>query len=185
MRTLRLAAILLPAALVLHEGAYALAGGGLIGGAHGYLELAIPLVAALAASLALAAVLLPVLGGRRGSGEHLAPFVIAAALGSIFAVQELAEAVLLGGGWRGFAASLAVSWLVPPLALLLGALASVGALSLARAGDLLADLLGAADELRSERVGTAWNPTHQPFVPAAACAGLSFGASRRPPPARA
>jgi len=180
--TLRLASILLPAALVLHEGAYALAGGGLIG-AHGYVELAVPLVAALGASFALAAVLLPAFGVRGPGAERWAPFAIASALAAIFCIQELAEAVLLGGGWSGFAASVAVSWLVPPLALLLGALAGAMVVSLARAGELLAEAV-ARDRPSTPPVGAVWRPSRSPFVPAAACAGLSFGAARRPPPVR-
>lgn len=184
LRTLRLAAIILPAALLLHEGAYALAGGGLIGGVHGYLELAIPLGTAFAASLAIAAILLPALGVRRESSERWAPFALAGALAAVFVAQELAEAALMGGGWNGLVASLAVSWLVPPLALVLGALASALVISLDRAGELLADL-ACREDVRSAPVGTIWQPGRSPFVPAAACAGLSFGAARRPPPVRA
>lgn len=182
MRATRLAAILLPAALVLHEGAYAVAGGGLLGGSHGYLELAVPFIAALAASLAIAAILLPAFGVGTGEAHSWAPFAVAGALASIFCVQELAEAVLLGGGWSGFAASVAVAWLVPPLALLLGALASALILSLERAADLLAVLIAGRRRERLAADDRAWRPSPEPFVPARACAGLAFGSACRPPP---
>lgn len=185
LRSIRLAAILLPSSLVLHEGAYALAGGGLLGGSHGYLELAVPLISALAASLALAGVLLPALGARAERAERLAPFALAAALVAIFCVQELAEAALFGGGWSGFAASVAVAWWVPPLALLLGALASGLVVSLERVGDLL---VVAVSRRRGRRVPSAVDTCSlgpQPYLLARACSGLAFGFSRRPPPARA
>ena len=182
LRTARLAAVLLPASIVLHEGAYALVGGGLLG-AHGYLELAVPLAFALAASLALAALLLPAIGVRGEGAERWAPLAIAAALAGIFCVQELAEALLFGGGWTGFAASAAVAWLVPPLALLLGALSSATVLSLAVAGELIASL-AARSASRRVQVEAVWRPSPLPFVPVAACAGLAFGFARRPPPAR-
>ena len=114
VRTLRLAAVLLPASLLLHELAYLLAGGGLLG-AHGYLEVAIPLAAALAASLALAACVLPALGVEGEAPARHAPFALAAALIGVFVFQELAEALLLGGGAEGLAASAAVAWAAPPL----------------------------------------------------------------------
>ena len=135
VRTLRLAAVLLPASLLLHELAYLLAGGGLLG-AHGYLEVAIPLAAALAASLALAACVLPALGLEGEAPARHAPFALAAALIGVFVFQELAEAVLLGGGAEGFAASAAVAWVAPPFALVLGALAAALVSWLERAGRL-------------------------------------------------
>ncbi len=90
-RTLRLGAVLLPAAIVLHEVAYSLAGGGLVG-AHGYFEVLIPLSAALAASLACAAIVMPALGAPGREPEPYAPFALAGALLAIFFIQELAEA---------------------------------------------------------------------------------------------
>lgn len=180
LRTLRLAAILLPASLVLHELAYALAGGGFVG-AHGYLELLVPISVALAASIAFATLVAPSLGAPGGKPSPFAPFALAGALIGIFVVQELAEAALLGGGVEGLAASAAVSWLAPPIALLLGALASGLIVALERTGQLL------ATPPRRDRTGIPRTPTAplapaDPEIGAAACTGLSFGFARRPPP---
>lgn len=181
LRTIRLAAVLIPAALLLHEAAYALAGGSLLG-AHGYLEALLPVAIAMAAALAAAALVLPALGAPGGRPSAHAPFVLAAALLGVFVVQELAEGFLLGGGVEGLAASASVAWLAPPLALLLGALASGLLASLERAGETLAQPPNRrCPGRRLAFAGTA-SPT-APWVPAAACAGLAFGFARRPPPA--
>jgi hypothetical protein len=180
LRVARLAAVLMPAALLLHEAAYGLRGGSLLG-AHGYLELALPLAVALAASLALAAIVLPSLGAPGGAPARRAPFALAGALLAIFILQELAEAFLLGGGTTGLAASASVAWLAPPLALLFGALASGLIGSLERTGELLA----APPRRRPARLRPALIALlpRTPRIPAAACAGLEFGFARRPPPA--
>lgn len=181
LRTIRLAAVLIPAALLLHEAAYALAGGSLFG-AHGYLEALLPVAIAIAASLAIAALVLPALGVPGGRPSVHAPFVLAGALLGVFAVQELAEGLLLGGGVEGLAASASVAWLAPPLALLLGALASGLLASLERAGETLAR--PPSRRRPRWRFAFAGSPSPSvPWVPAAACAGLAFGFARRPPPA--
>ena len=182
LRTIRLAAVLMPAALLLHEGAYALHGGGSLAGAHGYLELGLPLVVALAASLALASLILPALGEGASEPSPRAPLLLTAALLAIFAGQELVEAAILGGGVDGLLASLAVAWLAPPLALLLGALASALVLTLERAGETLARLTRPSAR-RRRRAGSAAAPASA-SVATLACAGLRFGFSRRPPPLR-
>jgi hypothetical protein len=181
LRTIRLAAILLPAALLLHELAYAVAGGGMLG-AHHYLEVAVPVAGALAASLALAALLLPVLGVSGSTPERHAPFAIALALAGIFVVQELIEAFVLGGGMQGLAASLAVAWLLPPLALMLGALCSALDGWLESAGEVLA--APAAPKPTHATGRPALQVPADPWLATPACAGLAFGFARRPPPAR-
>lgn len=180
VRELRLAAVLMPAALVLHEGTYALHGGGSLAGAHGYLELALPVIVALAASLALASVLLPALGRPGDVPSPRAPFALAGALLAIFGVQELVEASLLGGGVEGLLASASVAWLAPPLALLLGLLAGGVMISLERTGELLARPARRRTAPQRGLSATALPP--DPVLAAAACAGLSFGFARRPPP---
>lgn len=181
LRVIRLAAILLPAALLLHELAYLVAGGGLVG-AHHYLEVAVPLGGALAASLVLAVLVLPALTTSGGAPQQHAPFTLALALLGIFTAQELVEAAFLGGGAGGLAASASVAWLAPPLALLLGTLASALITWLERTGTAIAR--------RRRRGRHADADAHDPSVPACpalsapACTGLSFGFARRPPPGR-
>lgn len=180
IRTLRLGAVLLPASLLLHELAYSIAGGGLIG-AHHYLEVVVPLSVALAASLACAAIVLPALGGPGRGPEPYAPFALAGALLAIFAVQELAEATIMGGGVAGLMASIQVSWLAPPLSLALGALAAAITVVLDRAGARLADRVGRRRERRRPRRRLA-PPPRDPHLENPASAGLAFGFARRPPP---
>jgi hypothetical protein len=179
VRALRLMAILLPAALLLHELAYTIVGGGLIA-AHHYLEVLIPVGTAGAASLAFASLLLPALGSETREPQPYAPFAIAGALLGIFVVQELAEATLLGGGAAGLAASLAVAWLAPPLALLLGTIAGAILVALDRAGRML------AAPTRSVPGPRRFAPVEPvpigPELHPHACRGLSFGFARRPPP---
>lgn len=182
MRALRIVAILLPAALLLHELAYAVAGGGLIG-AHHYLEILVPLAAAAAASMAFASLLIAALGEPGSEPQPFAPFAFAGALLGIFAAQELAEATLLGGGAAGLAASISVAWLAPPLALLLGALAGALIVALDRAGRLLARPL--ADRPREPWVVPLQLVPVGPSLHPLACRGLAFGFARRPPPPRA
>lgn len=184
LSTLRVAAALLPSALILHEIVYLLAAER-APAAHGYLATAIPWLAALAASLLAAALLVPALSPERArdrwlEGDRRAPFALAAALVAVFAAQELAEAVLLGGGSAALAGALGASWLALPLALGLGALASAAVDSIHRAGLAVATLADRrrAPVARAER-------RLEPRSAAAAVltlAPLAFGLARRPPP---
>lgn len=180
VRCLRLAAVLLPAALLLHEGAYALTGDG-DRASHSYLELALPALFALAASLAVASLLLPLLGGGpRRAGT--APLALACGMVAIFLGQELAEALLLGGGVAELAEALAAAWLLVPLALLLAALATAGLGWLDRTGErLLAAVRSRAPRLTGAagRVSAAIR-ARDPL----ALSSLAFGLARRPPPTR-
>lgn len=179
LRGLRIGAVLLPAALLLHELAYAIGGGGLVG-AHHYLHVLVPLAAAGATSMAFASLLIPALGSPGSEPQPFVPFALAGALLGIFVAQELAEATLLGGGLPGLAASVSVAWLAPPLALLLGALASALILVLERAGTLLAHSLSRRAEHPRRSPVPAAPP--EPFVRPLAERGLRFGFARRPPP---
>ncbi len=181
-RILRLGAVLLPASLLLHELAYSIAGGGLIG-AHHYLEVVVPVSVALAASLALAAIVLPALGRPGCEPQPYAPFALAGALLAIFAIQELGEATIMGGGTEGLLASIRVSWLAPPLALALGALAAAVAVLFDRAGTRLAARRARRRPPRHRRRPVA--PPLDPRLAHPASAGLAFGFARRPPPAAA
>lgn len=183
LSSVRVAAALLPAALVLHEGAYGFAGSREIG-AHGYLAAILPLIALVGGSLLMAALLLPALRPRAdvGGTAALRPFSIALALITLFAVQEGTEIVLLGGGLGQLVALLASSWLLLPLALLLGAGGAAIVAALERAGAEIARRLGVCGEplghrsrARVPRLRPAQARRHT-FSP------LAFGLARRPPP---
>lgn len=181
VRAARIAAILMPGALLLHQLAYALGGAG-IAGPHHYLELLAPLAVAGAASLALGSLLPPALGRDDGSPQPFVPLALGMALLAIFVAQEAMEATLLGGGAAGLAASLSVAWLAPPLALLLGALGAALLLALDRAGRILARA-AVATPVAARRPPPAAVPGN-PELHSLACSGLGFGFARRPPPRR-
>lgn len=180
MRVLRLAAVLLPSGLLMHEAVYALAGSG-DRASHGYLAFALPLIAALAVSVGLASLLLPLLGAapaRRSAG--LAPLALAGALVAIFAVQELSEALVLGGGVADLVSALAAAWLLAPLALLFGLLAAAGVHWLDLIGEALWELLRFRDRSAKPRATGSTAPRPPLF---ARLDPLAFGLARRPPPA--
>lgn len=183
LSSIRVAAALLPAALLLHEGAYGFAGSREIG-AHGYLAAILPLVALVGGSLLIAALLLPTLRPRAdvGGAAALRPFTIALALVALFAVQEGTEIVLLGGGLGQLVALLAGSWLLLPLALLLGAGGAAIVTALERAGAEIARLLGVSGRpLRRLRRSSARRPPAM-RVRTERSSPLAFGLARRPPP---
>ena len=181
LTAIRLAAVLLPSSLLLHDGVYALAGG-LDRSAHDYFALLVPIVAAAAASLAAAAILLPALGFRAGDDRvRSRPFAIALSLIFLFAAQEGAEALLFGGGATQLAAALAAGWALLPLALALGA-AGAGLIELLeRAGTGLAQLLEGRRP-RPQRPAHSPRPAIFNLVTSRAGSPLAFGLARRPPP---
>lgn len=181
VRSARLAAILMPGALLLHQLAYVLAGAGL-GGAHHYLEVLAPLAVAGATSLALGSLFPAALGRHVDGSQPFVPLALAGALLGVFVVQEAVEATLLGGGAAGLAASLSVAWLAPPLALLLGALGGALLVALDRADRILAGAATTPPEAR-RRAPLAAVPG-APSLRPLACSGLGFGFARRPPPPR-
>ena len=164
----------------MHEVAYGAAGQP-PGATHGYLETLLPLALAAAASLTVASLLPALLGAQVGDGRMVAPFGLAAGLLVVYGVQEASEALLLGGGTQALLTSLAVGWLVPPLALLLGLVLSASVLCLGHAELLIARR---ARPSRVSRLGQGpCSPTHpQPIIRPLACEGLAFGFARRPPP---
>jgi hypothetical protein len=180
LSSLRAAAALLPAALALHEGAYALGGGEAAAGAHGYLERGAPVIAALVASLLLAALLGPLLGARPGGGpDRRAPLALAGALLAIFLTQEAFEVLVLGGGVAALTSALAIVWIALPFALLFGSLASQAIVWLERAGEALASL--AAEPPPAPRDAAPPPPPVSP-IRSFALSPLAFGLARRPPP---
>jgi hypothetical protein len=178
VRAARVAAILAPGALLLHQLAYLLAGGG-IAGPHHYLEVLAPLAVAGAVSLALGSLLPAALGRDDGRPQPFVPLALAVALLGIFVAQEAVEATLLGGGATGLAASLSVAWLAPPLALLIGALGGGLLLALDRAGHILAAV---ASTPKRRRCAPLQARPDSASVDSLACSGLGFGFARRPPP---
>lgn len=182
-RALRLAAALLPAALALHEGAYALAGGETAGGTHGYLERGAPLIAALAVTLLLAALLGPLFGARPGGApDRRAPLALAGALLAIFLTQEAFEILALGGGMTALTAALATFWIALPFALVFGTLASQVVVWLERAGGAIASLAaGIPPRPRAPEPRAPSGTPARRFAPSP----LAFGLARRPPPAGA
>jgi hypothetical protein len=177
---LRLLATLPPAALLLHEGAFAISGGGLRA-SHGYLELAVPLVAALTASAAAAAIVAPLIARRHDPCQpSRAPLSLAAALVGVFIFQELVEAALLGGGLAGLGAALAAAWALPPLALVLGSCAAAVIAALERTSELILQL--ALSESGRRRRPPPVSRPRTSEVRGPAIAPLAFGLARRPPP---
>ena len=178
---LRLAGALLPAAVILHEAAYAVVGRGAESStAHGYLAYAIPIGVAAAVALIAAGLLLPVLRcEQRGVPDGRAPLALAAALVGIFFAQEGVEALVLGGGGAAVAAALTVAWLVLPMALTLGLLATrlIALLDSAVRALIISDRFHPSGAARSPRAPLASvSPTR--------LSPLAFGLASRPPPAR-
>ncbi len=181
LTAIRLAAVLLPGSLLLHEGVYALAGG-IDRSAHDYFTLLVPIIVAGAASLAVAALLLPALGFRRGGDRvHSRPFAIALGLIALFVVQEGAEAVIFGGGAEQLAAALTASWALLPLAFVFGVFGAGAIELLERAGAGLARLLG-QHRPRPVRPPRAPRPAIFNPVTSPASSPLAFGLASRPPP---
>jgi hypothetical protein len=178
---IRLTAALLPATLLLHEGAYALSAVPR-GDSHAYLELALPLLVAFAGVLALASLLLPLIGaGREARVAPLTPFAVAGGLVAVFAAQELAEALLFGGGASALAAALASAWLLLPLALLLGLLTTAAIEALDRTGELLL-AVRRREGPRSRSSGRSRERAGLSDAFVIGSSPLAFGLARRPPP---
>jgi hypothetical protein len=181
---LRVAAALLPAALLMHEAVYAFADAPDTG-SHTYLAEALPLLAVLGGSLLLAALLLPALQPRNdGDGAAAArPFAIALALVTLFALQEGTEIMLLGGGVGQLVAVLTTAWLLLPLALLLGSAGAAAVEALARAGAGIARLVRSRDRRHPRRPTqvrlASFSARGRRFSP------LAFGIACRPPPSLA
>lgn len=184
LSVVRVAAALLPAALLLHECAYLLATES-VPSVHGYLGTAVPWIAASTASLVAAALLMPLL--RSGPSvtsaavDRRAPFALATALIGIFTAQELAEGLLLGGGAEALAGALAATWVVLPLALGIGLIAAAAIESMERGAVAIAGLL-APGVSRGRRVAIAARDPLSATPAVLSHAPLSFGLARRPPP---
>jgi hypothetical protein len=175
----RALAVLLPAALLLHETVYLL-GPAAAPGPHGYLATAAPFAAAAAVLLALLTLCAPALGaGRSAAPPGRLPLLLAGVLAATFATQELVEVTLLGGGAEAAAAALAAGWALPPLALGFGAACAALFVRLGDAAEAI------ARRLAVRRRGPRRRPVSLPRPPAAMRTPprpLAFGLARRPPP---
>jgi hypothetical protein len=181
----RVAAALLPAALLLHECAYLLVPEP-VPAVHGYLGTAVPWIAVVTASLTAASVLMPLLrpcpSAVPAGTDRRTPFALAAALVGVFIAQELAEGLLLGGGTEALAGALSATWVVLPLALGMGLIATAAIESMERGAVAVAGLL--EPPRRGPRIVRAFVPrSATPVV--LSHAPLSFGLARRPPPGTA
>jgi hypothetical protein len=194
-RASRATALLALGALSVHELRYLLAYGGdaqqaMASQGHGYLGELTPAVAVLALSALFGRLVASALG-RRTSSPRRRPLrqstaAFAAALGAIFAVQELVEGAVSTGHPGGLAAIFANGgWIAVPLALAVGLMAA----SVDR-------VLGGAERALLRRSGRAWRrrlPRPSALrgarpglaVVTATPAPLAFGLARRPPPAPA
>ncbi len=187
----RAAALLALGALVVHELRYVLAYGGeaqrvMASEGHGYLGELAPALVVFALSAICGRLAAAALGGRGASAARRpvlrSTAAFAAALGAIFAGQELIEGAMYAGHPGGLAAIFgAGGWIAVPLALLCGLLAALADRALAGAEDALVRRaargrrgLPRPSPARGRRPGRGFRlPQASP---------LAFGLARRPPP---
>ena len=184
-------ALLAIGALVLHQARYMLAFGGGAGAelertGHGYLELLLPLLVALAAAGLIVSVVGPALlrhapGRDRewGATERAAGY--AAALVAVHLTQETAEGLLAAGHSLSLEAVLGTGgFVVLPLAMTLGAIASLVRGSLRRAERRLAVALDRARLPRPPRRAGA--PRRAAVRATLSSQVMPLGRASRPPP---
>ncbi len=192
----RTAALIAVGAFAVHQLRY-LAGYGhaasseLAGQGHGYIDQALPVLAAFVLSALAAGLVRAGLGRIRRAqapavtagceGLRRRAILFSVAIATVFCFQESLEGVLAAGHPGGIGAVLSHSgWLALPLAMLLGALCAVadcGLVTLERA------LAPAADPgVRRSPEPDSSRPRDRGPVPLAATP-LAFGLARRPPPA--
>lgn len=180
-RPARVAAVLLPAAILLHE-SVALLPGTPLARPDGPLPVILPLLATLAAGAVSAGLVSQLLTRSLRSGPSRAlPVVIAAALIAIFLAQEGSEILLRSGGVGTIEALLMVVALLVPLALMLGVAVTAALVVLCQvARALIARVrwrtLGSRKEARCARGAQAGRVRRVAIRP------LAFGLARRPPP---
>lgn len=182
--------LLAVAALFLHQLRYLVTlgpGAGIEFGrtGHGYLELAIPLVVAFAVAALVVSVVGPAMlrrtsgpGREWGATERAAGY--AAALLAVHFTQEIAEGVVAGHGGVVAAALGPGCFVVLPLAIALGAVASFARGWLRGAERQLVAALDRASLPRAPR--HSGEPAALVPRRALSSLGLRFGIARRPPP---
>lgn len=157
---------------------------------HGYLDGALPVLAAFAASAIAAGLFRAALGRGRSGARVAAPagadtfprrtLMFSVAIAAVFCGQESLEGLLAAGHPGGLAAVLGHGgWLAVPLALVFGTFCAIldrGVLALERVIAASTRAVVFADRAPAVQV-----PTLRALVPLAA-APLAFGIARRPPP---
>jgi hypothetical protein len=181
---LRLLALLLVAALSLHEARYLLVSGEYSGLAHvhGYLELLAPILAVVAAAAVVASLLAPLVHRRlprladpSAATERAAAYAIA--LLAIFFCQELIEGLVADQGALGGIAGPG-GWLALPLAIGLGALVEAARGRLEQVERRVAVAVLPRPRRAVARVNAPRMPVRVPLC----SRPLAFGLGRRPPP---
>lgn len=180
-RPARVAAVLLPAAVSLHE-SVALLPGTPLARPDGPLPVILPLLATLAAGAVSAGLVSQLLARSFRSGPSRAlPVLIAAALIGIFLAQEGSETLLRSGGTGTIEGLFMAVALLVPLALMLGVAVTAALLVVCQAARAIIArvrwrTLGSRKEARPARAAQAGRARRIAIRP------LAFGLARRPPP---
>lgn len=178
---MRIAAVLVPAAILLHESC-ALMPGAPLARPDGPLPVLLPLLATVAAALLSAGLLSPLLDrSGRSLPSRALPVILAGVLLTIFLAQEGSEVLLRSRGLGTLGAALMGLAILLPLALALGTVVALALMSICRVARAI--ILGS-------RPTTAFTrPARGPATAVAAARALvaclqplAFGLARRPPP---
>jgi hypothetical protein len=151
---------------------------------HGYLELALPLLASLVSVLvAIALISATSRRSTRSSSRRASRLgtitAFAIALAAVFAIQESAEGLLSSGHPHGLGAVLSHGgWVVLPLSVGFGILLTLVIETLAVVELRVAGRLSRAASRAPVLVGREFRSRITPL----ACRALAFGFARRPPP---
>jgi hypothetical protein len=191
--TIRATSLLALGTLGVHQLRYLLAYGSDAGEAlahqgHGYLTQVAPVLAGLSVAAIAATLIVAALRRRPPAADGSVPIfaatmLFAAGLLAIFSTQELAEGVLAPGHPGGLDAVLANGgWIAAPLALAIGALVALLTRGLEGAERLLTGMLAPRPRQRFRSPPrVAGQPASCERAPLAALT-LGFGLARRPPP---
>lgn len=178
---MRIAAILVPAAILLHESC-SLMPGAPLARPDGPLPVLLPLLATVAAALLSAGLLSPLLrGSGRNVPSRMLPLVVAGSLLTIFLAQEGSEVLLRTRGLGTLGAALTGLAVLVPLALALGSLVALALMSICRVARAI--ILGSR-LMPARRVAQGCvSDLHEDGTLSVCLRPLAFGLARRPPPA--
>ncbi len=185
----RSAALIALAALAVHQLRYLLAYGSDSGRqlseqGHAYLLQALPLLIGFAAATLAAGLVRAALRSRPGRSPiaplHRRLALYAAAVATVFVVQETLEGAVFAGHAAGLAAALGSGgWIALPLAVVLGAVCAALDGGFARLELLFSAVRGEPVRLRAPR---RLGPSSTTITVPLASLPLAFGLARRPPP---